>query len=108
LTIFDRTLGGAVGTPGSALGRDWTSALGDNTTINVTFLDPTTINGAPAVNDIFQQVFVDFGATGPRVDFTFRQDTDNDSRFNDVPEPSTLLLLGLGMLAFAGVHRRRV
>jgi hypothetical protein len=108
LTIFDRTLGGAVGTPGSALGRDWTSALGDNTTINVTFLDPTTINGAPPVNDIFQQVFVDFGATGPRIDFTFRQDTDNDSRFNDVPEPSTLLLLGLGMLAFAGVHRRRV
>ena len=30
LTIFDRTFGGAVGTPGSALGRDWTSALGDN------------------------------------------------------------------------------
>ena len=107
LTIFDRTFGGAVGTPGSALGRDWTSALGDTTNIDVFYRDPTTIDGAPAVNDIFQQVFVDFGATGPRVDFEFRQDTDNDSRFNDIPEPSTLLLLGLGMLAFAGVHRRR-
>ena len=110
LTIFDRTFGGADGTPGSSLGRDWTSALGDNTTINVTFLDPTTINGAPAVNDIFQQVSVDFGVTGPSADFAFVQDTDNDSRFNPptIPEPSTLLLLGLGMLAFAGVHRRRV
>ena len=48
LTIFDRTRldsdpGGEFGTPGSARGRDWTSALGDNTTIDVTFLDPTTV-----------------------------------------------------------------
>ena len=78
----------------------------------MTFLDPTRIDGGPAlaVGDIFQQVFVEFGATGPTADFTFRQDTDNDSRFNPptIPEPSTLLLLGLGMLALAGVHRRRV
>jgi hypothetical protein len=107
LTVFDRTLGGVDGTPGSALGLDWTSALGANTTINVTFLDPTSVGGALAVGDLFQQVLVNFGDTGPRVDFTFDQDTDNDSRFR-VPEPSTLLLLGLGMLAFAGVHRRRV
>jgi hypothetical protein len=113
LTIFDRTRlagdpGGIRGTPGSARGLDWFSALGANDQIDVFYRDPTRINNAAAVGDIFQQVFVDFGATGPRVDFTFRQDTDNDSRFNDVPEPSTLLLLGLGMLAFAGVHRRRV
>lgn len=107
LTIFDRTFGGAEGTLGSARGLDWTSALGGNTTINVTFLDPTTVGGALAVGDLFQQVFVNFGDTGPRIDFTFQQDTDNDSRLQ-VPEPSTLLLLGLGMLAFAGVHRRRV
>ena len=110
LTIFDRTFGGANGTPGSAHGLDWNSALGADTTINVTFLDPTTIDGAAAVGDIFQQVLVDFGVTGPTDDFTFVQDTDNDSRFNPptIPEPSTLLLLVLGMLAFAGVHRRRV
>jgi hypothetical protein len=112
LTIFDRTRlagdpGGIFGTPGSFRGQDWTSALGDNTNIDVIFRDPTTVGGAPAVGDLFQQVFVDFGDTGPRVDFTFQQDTDNDSRFQ-IPEPSTLLLLGLGMLALAGVHRRRV
>jgi PEP-CTERM motif len=107
LTIFDRTFGGAFGTDGSARGLDWTSALGDNTDIDVFFRDPTTIGGALVpVGDLFQQVFVDFGDTGPRVDFTFQQDTDNDSRLQ-IPEPSTLLLLGLGMLAFAGVHRRR-
>jgi PEP-CTERM motif len=112
LTIFDRTRlagdpGGVFGSPGSVRGRDWTSALGDNTNIDVFFRDPTTVNGVGPVGDLFQQVFVDFGLTGPRVDFTFQQDTDNDSRL-EVPEPSTLLLLGLGMLAFAGVHRRRV
>jgi PEP-CTERM motif len=112
LTIFDRTRlasdpGGIEGTPGSAQGRDWTSGLGATTTINVTFLDPTTVGGVLHADDLFQQVSVDFGDTGPRVDFVFQQDTDNDSRLR-VPEPSTLLLLGLGMLAFAGVHRRRV
>ena len=112
LTIFDRTRlagdpGGIFGSTGSFRGLDWTSALGDNTDIDVIFRDPTTVGGAPVVGDLFQQVFVDFGDTGPRVDFTFQQDTDNDSRLQ-IPEPSTLLLLGLGMLAFAGVHRQRV
>jgi hypothetical protein len=107
LTIFDRTFGGVEGTLGSALGLDWDSLLGANTTINVTYLNPTSVGLAGAVGDLFQQVLVEFGDTGPRDDFAFVQDTDNDSRFGIVPEPSTLLLLGLGMLAFAGVHRRR-
>lgn len=108
LTIFDRTEPNQ-GTPGSAQGRDWTTTLNGGTLIDVTYLDPTNLDGALAVGDLFQQVFVDFGQTGPRTDFSFQQDTDNDSRFTDgkVPEPSTLLLLGIGLLGIAGLRYRR-
>jgi hypothetical protein len=105
-TIFDRTLP-SPGTDGSAQGRDWDTALNGNTTIDVTYSNPTGIGAAAPVGDLFQMVFVDFLGTGPRGGFTFFQDTDNDSRFQ-VPEPSSLLLLGLGMLAMAFARRRRI
>lgn len=107
LTIFDRTFDGAVGTDGSALGMDWFTALDGGTTVDVTYRDPTGVGGAAPVGDLFQQVFIDFGQTGPRVNFSFVQDTDNDSRFTGkVSEPSTLMLLGLALLALAGSGRR--
>lgn len=108
LTIFDRTLP-SDGTPGSAQGRDWTTTLNDTTAVNVTYLDPTSVGGNAAVGDLFQQVLIEFlDLTGPRVNFSFQQDTDNDSRFFDVPEPSSLLLLGLGALALSLTRRRRI
>ena len=107
LTVFDRTLPNQ-GTPGSAQGLDWTTTLNGGTLIDVTYRDPTNIDGALAVGDLFQQVFVSFGQTGPRTDFSFSQDTDNDSRATGkVPEPSTLLLLGIGLLGVAGLRYRR-
>ena len=105
--VFDRTFGGATGTNGSALGTDWFTALNGGTTIDVTYLDPTSVGGAAAVGDLFQQVFVNFGQTGPRIPFSFQQDTDNDSRFtNKVAEPSTLLLIGIALLALGRIARR--
>lgn len=104
-TIFDRTQP-STGTAGSAQGADWNTALNGNTMIDVTYRNPTGIGAAAPVGDLFQQVFVDFLGTGPRGNFSFTQDTDNDSRFQ-VPEPSSLLLLGLGGLALAFVRRRR-
>jgi hypothetical protein len=107
-TIFDRTFGNATGTNGSALGMDWFTTLNGGTTIDVTYLDPTGVGGAAPVGDLFQQVFVDFGMTGPRVDFSFVQDTDNDIRFRGkVPEPATLTLLSFGLLALTAYARRR-
>jgi hypothetical protein len=105
-TVFDRTLP-SPGTPGSAQGLDWTTSLNSGTVIDVTYLDPIGIAGVDPVGDLFKQVFVNFGQTGPRTNFSFFQDTDNDSRFQ-VPEPSSLLLLGLGMLAMAFARRRRI
>lgn len=104
-TIFDRTEP-SPGTDGSAQGRDWDTALNGSTTIDVTYSNPTGIGAAAPVGDLFQMVLANFGQTGPRTSFTFFQDTDNDSRFR-VPEPSSLLLLGLGGLALAFARRRR-
>jgi hypothetical protein len=107
LTIFDRTFGGGFGTDGSALGRDWDTSLNAGTIVDVTYLDPTSVGGAAAVGDLFQQVLVEFGTTGPRIDFSFVQDTDNDSRFTGkVGEPSTLMLLAFALFGLARFARR--
>jgi hypothetical protein len=109
-TVFDRT-NPSTGTPGSAQGRDFNTSVGD--VIDVTYLNPTAIIPGSPVGDLFQAVLIEFapgvtgGPSGPRSSFTFSQDTDNDIRITQVPEPGSLALLAVGALGLALSRRRR-
>lgn len=107
LTILDATLP-SPGTTDSAQGMDFNFFLGcGNCDATATYSEIVGVGAAAPVNDLFQRLVVDFtSGTGPRADWSFVQDTDNDSRFNRVPEPGALGLVGLA-LAAAGLSSRR-
>lgn len=110
-TIFDRTFGGVEGTPGSANGTDFAFAGGTCGGCNATanYSGQTSIGAAAAVGDLWQVVDITFTeGTGPRTNFSFVQDTDNDIRAL-VPEPETYALMigGLGLLSLVAKRRRR-
>ncbi len=114
LTIFDRTEP-SPGTNGSAQGNDFAfSANCAACDAFVTYSGRTALTGDAPLNDLWQTVTISFinpvsGAnTGPRTDFSFLQDTDNDVRVN-VPEPETyaMMLAGLGLLGFIARRRMR-
>lgn len=103
-----------VGTPGSALGRDFTD-LGSPLTIFVTYRGAVGVGPNDPVGDLYRHMDVRFlGPTGGAggldgrsiSELVFRQDTDNPKI---VPEPTQLTLAGaaaLGLLAFTLTRRR--
>lgn len=106
LTVFDRTFGGASGTPGSARGVDFAET--PTTAGTATYSIQVAITPNLPVGDLWHMLTIDFdqGLSG---NWTFVQDTDSDSRtINPTPEPATLALTGLGLAGLAAMRRRRL
>jgi hypothetical protein len=107
-TLFDRTNPGP-GTPGSSFGWDFSSGSFDdwyNPNVTVNYSDRVALPGQNAVGDLWQVMTVNFGS-GYNGDFRFIQDTDNDIRATQVPDPGMLSLIGLALAGLGFTVRKR-
>lgn len=80
--------------------------------INATYSDRVMVNNV-FYGDLYRTLSLDFGSNGLSSGFTFYADTDNLLIAGDinpvepVPEPSTILLMGAGLLGLVGFNRKR-
>lgn len=103
-TVFDRDWTPYPGTADSANGMDFNFVSGFTGDATVTYSDEVYVGADAPVGDLWHMLTVDFGTGGPRSDFAFVQDTDNDARFS-IPEPTSLAIVGLGLAALFGARR---
>lgn len=114
LTVLDTASGdGGSSTPGSAEGLDFAFANVGACAANAcdataTYEAAVAITPELPVHDVYQILGVAFSPnTAPRANFSFVQDTDNDSRFFQTPEPGGLALAGLALVGLVASTRHR-
>ena len=110
-SLFDTTFGGAEGTAGSALGKDF-SVVSASTDYNITatYIDAIGVGGNAAVGDIYRYLLIDFGQRAFTGTLNFLQDTDSllfAGDINPVPVPAAAWLFGSALLGFFGFSRRK-
>ncbi len=102
---YDISLIDEFGTNGSALGWTFDVQSAPCVDIEVTYSDMVALSGYDPVGDIYRYLEIEFtnpGGLGAMDTLTFIADTDKV-----VPEPSTLLLLGSGLIGVFAFLRKR-
>ena len=101
------------GTPGSKWGiafgyqlDNYDQKVASSVDIGVTYSLQVGVGGADPVGDLYGQLKIDFDDPFTSTDrLIFVADTDTIA---PVPEPSTMLLLGLGLAGLIGYNRKRI
>ncbi len=121
-TVFD-VWSGSTGTPNSANGHPFSvTSITGNFDITATYSGGVQIGSAAPVGDLYRYLNIDFTSTainvlggnyqgyfGANDLLSFRADTDNLElgEIDPVPEPSTMLLMGAGILGLVAYNRKR-
>jgi len=112
--VFDRA-NPSEGTPGSAGGLDFVFRLGALAGSTADYTNIVRVGGNPPVGDLFESIVVSLGSGGlaTSASLAFEADVDEAEAgavvvpVPSVPEPSTWILLGTGLLSLGAVARRR-